>query len=267
MEPAEIFASATGVPVGAVRRVERIKGGLTNASWLVEGSDGRWVLRVSLGNEAALGIERTSESRILDAAYRAGLFPEIRVCDPGRGVLVSRHLPGRVWDAADARSLTNVERLGSVLATVHCLEPPSGIATVEPIAVIDHYRTGLERAGISLDAGLDARHRYVLGQARELQSSVRLLCHNDVHHLNVIDDGRLWLLDWEYAGLGSPYFDLAAIVCYHDYDARQTLALLAASMGDTSPAAREQLALACEVFEHVRHLWQIVQTTEVAIET
>jgi thiamine kinase-like enzyme len=41
-----------------------------------------------------------------------------------------------------------------------------------------------------------------------------VLCHNDVQlaNLNRGRDGRLWLIDWEYAGRGNPYFDLAMIV-------------------------------------------------------
>ena len=37
-----------------------------------------------------------------------------------------------------------------------------------------------------------------------------VLGHNDLLAANFIDDGmRLWLIDWEHAGLSSPLFDLA----------------------------------------------------------
>jgi hypothetical protein len=56
---------------------------------------------------------------------------------------------------------------------------------------------------------------------------LRCLCHNDVHHLNLVDDGsRLWLLDWEYAAIGDPYFDLASVCCYHNFNAEQRSMLL-----------------------------------------
>ena len=35
-------------------------------------------------------------------------------------------------------------------------------------------------------------------------------CHNDLLAANFIDDGeRVWIVDWEYAGMGDPFFDLA----------------------------------------------------------
>jgi Ser/Thr protein kinase RdoA (MazF antagonist) len=44
--------------------------------------------------------------------------------------------------------------------------------------------------------------------------------HNDVNPGNVLWDGeRTWLVDWEVAGLGHPYYDLAAFVSFLDLDA------------------------------------------------
>ena len=37
-----------------------------------------------------------------------------------------------------------------------------------------------------------------------------MTCHNDLLAANFIDDGeRIWIVDWEYAGMGDPFFDLA----------------------------------------------------------
>ncbi len=34
-------------------------------------------------------------------------------------------------------------------------------------------------------------------------------CHNDLLAANFIRGERLWIVDWEYAGMGDPAFDLA----------------------------------------------------------
>jgi thiamine kinase-like enzyme len=44
------------------------------------------------------------------------------------------------------------------------------------------------------------------------------LCHNDLVCENVVlaqGQGML-LIDWEYAGIGDPYFDLAVVVRHHE---------------------------------------------------
>ena len=53
---------------------------------------------------------------------------------------------------------------------------------------------------------------YELAQRIEVRLGHRPLvsCHNDLLPANFINDGaRLWLLDWEYAGMGDPAFDFA----------------------------------------------------------
>ena len=42
-------------------------------------------------------------------------------------------------------------------------------------------------------------------------------CHNDLLTANFLDDGeRLRILDWEYAGMGDRFFDLANFASHHD---------------------------------------------------
>lgn len=59
-----------------------------------------------------------------------------------------------------------------------------------------------------------------------------MLGHNDLLPGNIIDDGdRLWLIDWEYAGLGTPLFDLAGLASNAGYDQGQVERLLHAYAG------------------------------------
>ena len=56
----------------------------------------------------------------------------------------------------------------------------------------------------------------------------RVVCHNDVNPGNVLWDGtRAWLVDWEVAGLGHPYFDLASFTTFLNLDTESALGLLA----------------------------------------
>ncbi len=127
---------------------------------------------------------------------------------------------------------------------------------------------GLESRGISgvvalIEAARD-REAEILRASRVglrsagLAASAARACHNDLHHLNLLDDGdRLWLVDWEYGGVGDPLFDLASLACQHGYTAAERVALLDAyGAGDGNTA--EMLDAACTAFDYVQWLWYLV---------
>ena len=73
-----------------------------------------------------------------------------------------------------------------------------------------------------------------------------VLCHNDLQLQNlVVQDDRIVVLDWEYAGMGNPYFDLGGVTVNAELDADERGALLAAYFGDVRAvdAARLELML------------------------
>src|SRR5262249_36398443 len=73
-----------------------------------------------------------------------------------------------------------------------------------------------------------------------------VLCHNDLMPANLIDDDpRLWLVDWEYAGVGHPLFDLANASANAALDEDQDHAFLAAYHSQTrvAPSALVEMKL------------------------
>ena len=87
------------------------------------------------------------------------------------------------------------------------------------------------------------------------RESIAALCHNDLHHLNILDDGeRLWLVDWEYGGCGDPLFDLASFLCQHESTHEERQVLLGAYAGD-SGISIDLVEAACRAFDYVQWLW------------
>jgi thiamine kinase-like enzyme len=139
------------------------------------------------------------------------------------------------------------------LRRLHCMPLPAGVHTVD-YAVQAH----------SLEAGLgpdDALAQELRSLAESAFARIRqrrvawTLCHHDLHHLNLLDDGRrLWLVDWEYGGRGDPLMDTAGFLAMHELTAEATDEFLAA-YGRLSPDDRERLADARWVFDYVQWLW------------
>ena len=255
MEPPEVIAAAAlGVGTSAVLSVEQIKHGLTNDSWRVRTERDAVIVRASNRSEEALRIDRISEARVLAVVADAGIGPEVLVCDPARHVLVTRDL-GETWRADDAHVANNIERIARLLRRLHALPAPAGVRTVDLIETMRGYVKSLDESGRHTAATAQrTRERGEHAALALRQHAVVSLCHNDVHHLNVVDSGTLRLIDWEYSGIGEPMFDLASICVYHEYDRSERERLLDAYGAGVDANAIHRLELACWLFDYIREI-------------
>jgi thiamine kinase len=255
----EIAATTLRVPVEAILACEPIKHGLTNQSWLVRTKLDDVVVRISNDAEQALQIDRQSEAVVLATVAEAGIGPEVLLCDPARHVLVTRYL-GETWSEADAVREENIVRLGQLFRRLHRIPPPAGVRRVELNETLEGYFRTLDERGVQpalITRSLRERALQVALKLRE--NSAATLCHNDVHHLNITDDGTLRLIDWEYAGVGQRLFDLASVCVYHNFDKLQREQLLASYTSLTELTTWHRLELACWLFDYVRDLWTAVR--------
>jgi len=262
MDPTDIAVEALGRERAKFAPPQRLKDGLTNESWLVRAidSDQAWVVRLSNTSESELQIDRRSEAAILSAVAAAGIGPRVVLCAPERHILVTEFLSGRSWTPRAARQVDNLQRVILVLKRLHAMPVPAGAQSIDLRAVVSGYWNTLMARGLGARAGtLEQRER-----ARQIivdmqADRMAVLCHNDIHHLNVIDSGELRLIDWEYAGVGDPYFDLASICCYHAFSDQLRAQLLKLYLGAERPSALERLHRMCWLFDYIRDLWFAVR--------
>jgi thiamine kinase-like enzyme len=110
--------------------------------------------------------------------------------------------------------------------------------------------------------------------ARPMQG---VLCHSDLHRDNIIlAHDRLIVLDWEYAHLGEPLWDVAGWASNNEFGPEQSTALLNRFLGQRStPQLRARFARVSWLFEYVCVLWsecyrdrggEITPTLETRIE-
>jgi thiamine kinase len=255
----DIAAAALGIAAAQIVTVERIKHGLTNDSWRVRSENDAVIVRVSNAAEALLQIDRRSEASVLQLVAAADLGPEVLVCDLARRVLVTRDLGG-TWGEKDARLQSNISRLGALLRHLHALPLPTGVRRVDLLETLRGYLRALDERGHRSRLNNEATRTRGEHAALALkQRSQECLCHNDVHHLNIIDNGRLRLIDWEYSGIGEGMFDLASVCVYHRFGKPQRDLLLSSYLQAANPSATHRLDLACWLFEYVRELWMAVR--------
>jgi len=188
----------------------RIKGGITNANFLVEHQGNKYFVRI--GDDIPVHqVMRFNELAAGRAAAECGLSPKVVHFE--RGALVFDFLEAKTFSAADVRAPENLGRVLELVKTCHRVMPlhvrgPSVIFWV--FHVLRDYAHSLR----------DAQSRHLPAVSRLMQIAERLedavgqveivYGHNDLLPTNMMDDGkRLWLIDWDYAGFNSPLFDLS----------------------------------------------------------
>jgi len=133
--------------------------------------------------------------------------------DGENGVSLREYLVGRIWQESDLHTPAKLQMLASRLRDLHAL-PPVGIQ-YQPGRAARRYaqQLGTEEARqLADEANLMLAHLHE-------QPSRECLCHNDLVASNILEcsDG-LKLIDWEYAGLGDSWFDLALVIEHHQLD-------------------------------------------------
>ncbi len=239
--PAELLAEVPGCsPREPSPRVLRLQGGRSNRAFLVTGSAGDFVLR--LGAEArtaaALGVDRGAELATQRVAAAAGIAPRVLVADATRGFIVMEYVPGAALPPDWQEDPRRVAALATVLDRVRRLTPPPGLPRLALPDRIDELHTRLQASRPSAAAALApriaaARRDWVASGAGQREPCV---VHSDPNPDNIIErpDGSLLLLDWEYAHLGDPLQDAAAVLALHPTLGERARDLLGAAAGPTA---------------------------------
>ena len=85
------------------------------------------------------------------------------------------------------------------------------------------------------------------------------LCHNDLLNANFLDDGKIRILDWEYAGMGDPLFDLANFSVHHEFNDEQDRWLLESYFGEVSDSSWARLKILKIISDFREAMWAMVQ--------
>jgi thiamine kinase len=256
------------VPGGGKLEFHRLGNGLVNETYRVLRGGSAYVLRVAAANSYDLGLDRAWEARVLERAGAADLAPVPVYCDPRRGILISRWVDGRPWSPGDVRRQSNIARMAELMRRIHALPMPAPARLMSPAKWIEYYRAALTRhpdVSAETQASPDARGARDLSAAaawRLTELSVLpggdpVVCHSDLHTLNLVDRGdSLLLLDWEYAHAADPLWDLAGWGANNDLEDNLRHDLLASYTG-RPPTRTEYLRLQLLgwLYDYVCLLW------------
>jgi thiamine kinase-like enzyme len=240
-----------------------LSGGITNRNFLITiaGEADRYVIRLAGNDTHLLGISREVEHAATVAAAGVGVGPEVTAFIRPEGYLVTRFIEGSAVAVEDMRRPDLLARVADSLRRIHQGPPIPGLFV--PLRIVESYRALARARGVRIPVEYELAA--AVGRRIELACLADPVewqpCHNDLLNANFIDDGtRIRIVDWEYAGMGDPYFDLGNVSINHDLAVDEDAVLLRAYLGGDPPPGRlARLALMRVVSDFREAMWGVLQ--------
>jgi thiamine kinase-like enzyme len=236
-----------------------LEGGITNRNFRVTLGDAEYVLRRHGRETELLGIDREAERAASEAAAGMGIAPKLVATV--RGGLVSRFVNCVELSGDELRA--RVEQIALALRRFHDSPLVLGASFWVP-DLLERYAEIATTRG----ATLPPAYRQAQSAAAQIASAVPLgvsrPCHNDLLPGNIIraaEDDSILIVDWEYAGMGHPYFDLGNLAVNNGLDEEAEGRLLRAYEG-AQPGDRDRARLRLmRVISDAREAaWGVVQS-------
>ncbi|MDP9089111.1 MAG: phosphotransferase family protein [Pseudomonadota bacterium] len=237
--------------------IEPLTQGLLSETYRIRRQGLAYTLKTAAPIRPQFGLSFASQVRLLERATESGLAPPLVYHDAER-VLISRWVDGEVWSPQEAALPDYVGKMARLLRRVHALPIPSPAGRIGPRSWIESYSAMLLRdPKCQLDPVLTTAAAVYLREIEELPRAAGVVCHSDLHALNVLRcDQGLILLDWEYAHVSDPLWDLAGWCANNDFDSATQRELLAEYLG-TLPRSHEwaRFRLLMWLYDYVCLLW------------
>jgi thiamine kinase-like enzyme len=231
---------------GGVETVEPLGGGITNHNFAVRAGGETFVLRIGGNDTERLGIDRRVEYAASLAAAELGIGPEVVLFVEPEGYLVTRFLEGETGQVTAPEAAALLRRFHG---------GPAIPGRFDAFRVVETYAETARSAGIPPPAAYSAAKATADRIEARRGAYTPRPCHNDLLAANFIRGEQLWIVDWEYAGMGDPAFDLANFAVNNGLDEAGDRMLLAA-YGGGDP---ETHALLRYMSDFREAMWGVVQ--------
>jgi thiamine kinase-like enzyme len=256
------LAALLGTREGGVRPLE---GGITNRNFLVHFGGDDYVVRLPGKDTNLLGIDREAERLATKQAAELGVGPKVAAMFEDPPCLVTCFVEGRAMTSEELREPRALAQVGRALSGFHGsgLELPTDFRVrdlVQEYAEVARSRGGGPPAAYDDALSTAGQIASAVGGHREHEPRPN---HNDLLAANFLaTDGQIVIVDWEYAGMGDPFFDLGNFSVNNELGDAEEEQLLEAYFGE--PATRRRvtaLKLMRFMSDFREAMWGVVQTS------
>jgi thiamine kinase-like enzyme len=240
-------------------KVSPLGGGITNRNYRVDAGGRSFALRIPGENTEMLGIDRENEHAANLIAGELGLAPQVVYFIRPEGYLVTRFIDGRPFPPQEVRWPENIRRVAETLRRIHDL--PAVPGAFSAFQVVKDYSDIARRYKVEFPENFE----WLIGRMDEAEAALKdhtpgsRPCHNDLLNGNFLIADELVVLDWEYAGMGDIFFDLANFSNNHELSEQQDEWLLECYFGGATPRDLAHLHIMQIMSDFREAMWGLVQ--------
>jgi aminoglycoside phosphotransferase (APT) family kinase protein len=237
--------------------VQLLHGGRSvNRNLRIDTRVGRFVLRQRIREGPRPGAEPLREVACHRAAAAAAVAPAVLDAAPDGSWILMDYVEGATWTPAQLQAPEGLRTLGACLQRLHAITPPTGLAAFDPVSIA----TGQAQAILKLDPSAAAQVNALVARTRQLALDcaafpvMPVMTHGDLNAGNLIGPLPM-LVDWEYAQLADPVYDLACLSIYYP-GLRLRGGELLGTAGITDANGAVRLGLHAQLFDSLNGLWE-----------
>ena len=248
-EVVERVAIGLNVDVKDVQIIERLKGGVSHYTYHVKVNNKAYTYR-KIGEGGNLFVDRKTEYQMIQKVAPLHINSDVIIFDVESGEKISNYIEGTPLTLLEYK-----DHLDAVVDTLKKLHQ-SDIEGVVDYGLINRLSLYESYTNQRTPMYQSLKSFWIEKYQNEYEHNKKVFCHNDAQRSNiVIGQDRLYLLDWEYAGLNEFYYDIAS---FGNVDFNDALILLDHYLGRKATLEEQN---------HVRfyRMFQTLQWHQVAL--
>ena len=212
--------------------VKRLEGGMSNYTYVVETRGKKYTYRVP-GKFAEKFVDRVEEWDNIQEINRLGLNNATSYVEIISGEKLAEYVDGTILSDTDVVSYNQL----SVAALKKIHNSDLKFKDYNAFKRLDDYERYCREMGFTHPKEYIALRQKLNEMQRAHADVKKVPCHCDYQPTNLVLSGdKLYVLDWEFAGMNDPFYDIA---CYGNAGFDKALSLLEAYVEHTP--TREEL--------------------------
>ena len=236
---------------GNLKLENEIKSGPISKIFSCEFNNIKAIVRFDLPLASKLNLNRRREVTILNKISFLNQSPKILFENISEGILIWEYILGAQLNVSqnDKVLLTDLSRS---LKKIHEIKLPKNIVRNFNESII-FYKTLL----------IDSPNQKLINKGLNLfeeindEDAPRVFSHNDLNKTNLLLGSKIYFLDWEYASMNSPYFDIASLAATFNLDNAGINILLEGYSDNFIAINQEKLKKWISFTYYLDYLWRI----------